>query len=175
MPKRPCPPTSFNAPSRTVPVGAIGEVSPGGRALAREIGGRLARSGGVALIIDYGHARSALGETLQVVKGHQYHDVLADPGAADLTAHVDFAALAEAGARAGASTYGPVSQGAFLGSLGIDARTETLLENASPEQAQDIRSGFRRLVASSEMGVLFKALCLAHPGQPAPPGFETAE
>ncbi len=171
----PLPAHLFDAPSRTVPVGAIGEVSPGGRALAREIGGRLAGSGGVALIVDYGHARSAPGETLQAVKGHQYHDVLADPGAADLTAHVDFEALAAAGARAGASTYGPVSQGAFLGSLGIDARTEALLENASPEQAHDLRSGLRRLVASSEMGVLFKALCLAHPGQPAPPGFETAQ
>ncbi len=101
--------------------------------------------------------------------------MLADPGAADLTAHVDFEALAAAGAQAGARTYGPVSQGAFLASLGIDARTETLLESASPGQAQDIRLSLRRLVASSEMGVLFKALCLAHPGQPAPPGFETAK
>ncbi|MCZ6745010.1 MAG: SAM-dependent methyltransferase [Alphaproteobacteria bacterium] len=174
-PEAPLPARLFNAPSQTVPIGAIGEVSPEGRALGREIGGRLARSGGVALIVDYGHARSAPGETLQAVKGHQYHDVLADPGAADLTAHVDFEALAAAGAQAGARTYGPVSQGAFLASLGIDARTEALLESASPGQAQDIRLSLRRLVASSEMGVLFKALCLAHPGQPAPPGFETAK
>ena len=169
----PLPAPLIHAPLRTVPVGAIGEVSPEGRALAAEIGGRIAGSGGVALIVDYGHARNAPGETLQAVKGHQYHDVLADPGAADLTAHVDFEALAAAGAGAGAATYGPVSQGAFLGSLGIDARTESLLESASIEQVEDIRSGLRRLVASSEMGVLFKALCLAHPGQPAPPGFET--
>ncbi len=171
----PLPARLFNAPSQTVPIGAIGEVSPEGRALAAEIGGRLARSGGVALIVDYGHARSAPGETLQAVKGHQYHDVLADPGAADLTAHVDFEALAAAGAQAGARTYGPVSQGAFLGSLGIDARTETLLESASTAQVKDIRSGLKRLVASSEMGVLFKVLCLAQTGQPAPPGFETPQ
>ncbi len=100
--------------------------------------------------------------------------MLADPGKADLTAHVDFAALAAAGARAGASSYGPVSQGAFLRRLGIDARTETLLESASPQQAEDIRAGLRRLVAPGEMGGLFKALCLARTGQPAPPGFETA-
>jgi NADH dehydrogenase [ubiquinone] 1 alpha subcomplex assembly factor 7 len=163
-----------DTPRQAVPVGAIGEVSPEGQALATEIGGRLARSGGVALIVDYGHAESAPGETLQAVKGHKYHDVLADPGAADLTAHVDFAALAAAGARAGAATFGPVSQGEFLRRLGIDARTEALLESASVEQARDVRSGLRRLVGSSEMGVLFKALCLAHPGQPAPPGFEAA-
>ncbi len=171
----PLPAPLIHGASQTVPIGAIGEVSPEGRALAAKIGGRIAGSGGVALIIDYGHGRSAPGETLQAVKGHKFHDVLADPGAADLTAHVDFEALAEAAAGAGAATYGPVSQGAFLGSLGIDARTETLLESASPEQVQDIRSGLKRLVASSEMGVLFKALCLAHPGQPAPPGFETPQ
>jgi NADH dehydrogenase [ubiquinone] 1 alpha subcomplex assembly factor 7 len=164
----------IDAPSRTAPLGAIGEVSPQGQALATEIGGRLARAGGVALIVDYGHGESAPGETLQAVKGHKYHDVLTDPGAADLTAHVDFAALATASARAGAATFGPVSQGDFLRRLGIDARGEALLESASVGQARDIRSGLKRLVASSEMGVLFKALCLAHPGQPAPPGFEAA-
>ena len=173
-PDAPLPASVLHAARQTVPLGAIGEVSPEGRALARDIGGRLARSGGVALIVDYGHERSAPGETLQAVKGHRYHDVLADPGAADLTAHVDFEALAAAAAGAGAATFGPVSQGAFLGSLGIDARTEALLEGASPGQARDLRSGLRRLVASGEMGVLFKALCLAHPGQSAPPGFETA-
>lgn len=162
------------APLQAVPLGSVSEVAPQGLALARAIGSRLKRFAGVALIVDYGPARSAPGETLQAVKGHKSHDVLTDPGEADLTAHVDFEALGRAAAEAGASVHGPVPQGAFLLALGITERAEKLLQNASPAQARDIRSACERLVAPSAMGGLFKALALAHPGQPPPPGFETS-
>ena len=64
-----------------------------GRALAGAIGARLQRDGGWALIVDYGHD-GALGASLQAVRGHRGADMLDRPGETDLSAHVDFAALA---------------------------------------------------------------------------------
>src|SRR6185312_4224494 len=98
--------------------GSLCEIRPAALALAASLGARLSREGGVALFIDYGHAASACGDTLQAVRGHRRHDVLAEPGTADLTAHVDFAAVAAAATAAGARAWGPVTQGAFLVALG---------------------------------------------------------
>jgi NADH dehydrogenase [ubiquinone] 1 alpha subcomplex assembly factor 7 len=147
------------------------EVCSAGLVLAGAIGKRVARHGGGALIIDYGPADGAAGETLQAVKGHAYHPVLETPGEADLTAHVDFAGLAAAATEAGARAHGPVSQGAFLESLGIGARADALLVGATAQQTSDIRSARRRLVDENEMGTLFKALVVAHPEMATPPGF----
>lgn len=155
---------------RDAPVGSIFEVSPAGRELAGEIAGRIVRSGGAALVIDYGHGASAVGETLQAVRRHRYTGVLDDPGEADITAHVDFDALAQAAAQAGARVYGPVPQGALLRHLGIEARAAALLRAASPAQARDIPAALRRLIAPEEMGTLFKALAMTHPALPAPVG-----
>ncbi len=154
-----------------VPVGSMVEVGTAATDLAYAVGDRVERFGGAALIIDYGHARSGAGETLQAVRGHSYHDPLETPGEADLTAHVDFKALAEAAAEAGAAVHGPVSQGAFLGRLGIAARAESLLQGATPDQAQDIAAALRRLTDAEEMGELFKVLAIARHDLPAPPGF----
>ena len=133
---------------------------------------RIATDGGAALIIDYGHARPGIGDTLQAVKRHRRHGVLDDPGSADLTAHVDFFALAAAARGAGAEAFGPVPQGAFLRALGIDARAARLRQSASAEQAAAIDAALRRLTGADEMGTLFKALAIAHPALGAPPGFE---
>ena len=94
-----------------------------------------------------------------------------EPGEADLTAHVDFAAFVAAASAAGARAWGPLPQGAFLGSLGIEARAQKLIAHAEPEQAMLIRSGCRRLVDPAEMGALFQALALTAEGAPAPAGF----
>jgi len=154
------------------PEGSVIEVCPAGIGLARAIGERVARRGGAALIVDYGHTESAFGETLQAVKGHAFHPVLSDPGEADLTAHVDFAALARAAGGAGARTFGPVDQGEFLERLGLGARAEGLLAKAAPEQAPDIRAARRRLAGRKHMGALFKALAITGAGMAPPPGFE---
>ncbi|MEE9139670.1 MAG: SAM-dependent methyltransferase, partial [Alphaproteobacteria bacterium] len=95
---------------KETPAGSIFEVSPLGRGLAGEIGARLAASGGAALIIDYGHGASAIGETLQAVRRPDYAAVLDDPGEADIPAHVDFEALARAAQQAGARAHGPLPQ-----------------------------------------------------------------
>ena len=153
------------------PEGSVIEVCPVAIGLARAIGERVAGRGGAALIVDYGHAESAFGETLQAVKGHAYHPVLSDPGAADLTAHVDFAALARAAVGAGARTFGPVDQGEFLERLGLGARAGGLLAKATPEQAAEIRAARRRLADREHMGALFKALAITGAGMAPPPGF----
>src|SRR5690348_5361621 len=115
--------------------GSLCEVRPAATALAASLGRRLSRQGGVALFIDYGHAASACDDTLQAVKGHRRHDVLAEPGTADLTAHVDFAAFAAAATAAGARAWGPVTQGAFLVALGLATRAAALKERATPAQS----------------------------------------
>jgi hypothetical protein len=94
------------------------------------LAGRIARDGGAALVIDYGHAETGLGETLQAVARHAYTDPLAAPGEADLTAHVDFAALARAARSAGAVAHGPIGQGAFLSALGLAQRAARLSRDA---------------------------------------------
>jgi SAM-dependent MidA family methyltransferase len=104
------------------PRGAIVEQSPARAAFISELAARLSRQGGAALLIDYGYEGPAAGDTLQAVRDHAYADPLATPGEADLTAHVDFAALAAAARAAGAATAGPVGQGEFLRGLGIETR-----------------------------------------------------
>jgi len=156
---------------RAAAPGAVAEVSAPAIAIAGEIGRRLATGGGAALIIDYGHAEPRTGATLQAVRRHAAHPVLEDPGAADLTAHVDFAMLARAATEAGARAHGPVPQGRFLEALGIGARARTLGKSATPDQASEIASALRRLTHPREMGELFKVLALAHPDLGPPAGF----
>jgi SAM-dependent MidA family methyltransferase len=155
-----------------VPDGAILEWSPDRDAYARRLALRIAEQGGGALIIDYGPFGAVGGDTLQAVRAQKKADPLAEPGLADLTAHVDFSALAAAANAAGAAAYGPVPQGAWLRRLGIAARAATLLRAASAAQARDIEAAMRRLIEPDEMGTLFKVLAIAPHGLPAPPAFD---
>ncbi len=159
------------APMRDAPVGAVAEICPAAIAIAAEIGRRIASAGGAAIIIDYGHPFSAVGDTLQAVRQHAFVPVLANPGMADITAHLDFQMLAQAAREAGADTYGPVPQGAFLRSLGIEHRAAALCGSA-PDDAEAILQACRRLIEPDAMGNLFKALAIVGQGQPVPAGFE---
>ncbi len=157
------------------PVGAIMEISPASLRVMGDIGGRIARHGGVALAIDYGYVRTdntrAWGETFQALRGHRRHDPLETPGQADLTAHVDFAALARAAHDAGSLTHGPLPQGLFLKALGIELRALRLARDATSEQRTAIDAALHRLTHADAMGLLFKALAVAHPSLGAPDGF----
>ena len=146
------------APWRPAPPGAILESCPAAVAVAREIGRRLGGQGGAALIIDYGYAAPRLGSSLQAVRLHARADPFADPGEADLTAHVDFAALAAAAA-AGAGASAVVDQGAWLTAMGIAERAAAL-KAAHPEQAGAIAAAHARLTAAGAMGTLFKVMAL---------------
>jgi SAM-dependent MidA family methyltransferase len=124
-----------------------------------------------ALIVDYGHAKSAAGDTLQAVARHRIAETLGAPGEADLTAHVDFAALKDAAHALGLAAYGPLSQGEFLLRLGLEARCERLARNATPAQRSAIPAGAARLADPRQMGVLFKVLALQSSGLAPPPPF----
>ncbi|MBS7545789.1 class I SAM-dependent methyltransferase [Ancylobacter oerskovii] len=154
------------------PAGALLEICPLGRSVAAHVGARLPRDGGAALFVDYGHA-GGFGDTLQALRAHAYDDPLAHPGEADLTAHVDFAALAAAARANGGRAFGPVGQGELLGRLGLEARAGRLKRDASPEAAAAIDAAALRLAGTHEqgMGTLFKALALVHPHLGAPAGF----
>jgi NADH dehydrogenase [ubiquinone] 1 alpha subcomplex assembly factor 7 len=164
--------TVATAPPQPARQGMVVEACPAGIALAAAIGRRVAQHGGAALIIDYGHDGSGGGDSLQAVRRHQKHGLLADPGAADLAAHVDFGALARAAREAGAAVYGPIPQNTLLERLGITPRAAALARNATPAQAADLDAATERLLHLEQMGTLFKALAIAAPTLPAPPGFD---
>jgi len=150
--------------------GEIVETSPARDEAVNSISTCLAAKGGAALIIDYGHPATAPGDTLQAMRGHGYAPVLANPGEQDLTAHVDFEAVAAAARDAGASVTPLVSQGEWLLRLGIEARAQSL-SRANPERADDIFGAFERLSSRGQMGELFKVIGLHSPDWPAPAGF----
>ncbi|MDD9875990.1 MAG: SAM-dependent methyltransferase [Magnetovibrio sp.] len=156
----------------TAPAGSVVEVAAASAGVSAALAGRIGRAGGAALIIDYGHAVSAAGDTLQAVKDHAYHEVLSDPGDADLTTHVDFQCLGEAAAKAGTAVYGPRPQGPFLEALGIRQRAEALSATATADQAAEIHSALDRLVSAEQMGRLFLVMGFAGQDGEAPPGFE---
>lgn len=155
---------------RGLPEGTLIETSPAAAAVVGEIAGRLAAQGGAALLADYGHAEERTGSTFQAVRAHRKADPFAGPGEADLTAHVDFAALAEVARGRGARWIGTVEQGEFLGALGIGARAEALAR-AAPQHRETLQAAVHRLTDASEMGALFKVMGLAAPGWPVPAGF----
>jgi SAM-dependent MidA family methyltransferase len=138
--------------------------------VVRSIATCLAAKGGVALVIDYGHERTAAGDTLQAIRAHSYAPVLAEPGEQDLTSHVDFEAVACAAQDAGAAVTPLLPQGEWLVRLGIESRAQAL-SRANPERAGDIQTALERLTAPDQMGRLFKALAIHSPDWPAPAGF----
>jgi NADH dehydrogenase [ubiquinone] 1 alpha subcomplex assembly factor 7 len=151
--------------------GAIFELSQAAEAAAEEIARALVERGGRALIIDYGHLHDGFGETLQAVRRHQFWPVLSSPGAADITAHVNFERLTRAAFNAGAGAHGPAAQGVFLERLGLPFRLERLCHGKTPQEVMAFHQGAQRLVSPNQMGELFKAFCISAPGLPAPAGF----
>jgi SAM-dependent MidA family methyltransferase len=133
---------------------------------------QLARRCAVALFIDYGPLASAPGSSVQAIRDGKYADPLAEPGLADITAHVDFARLARAASAAGADVHGPVKQNVFLTALGLFQRTD-LLATRSPHAAENLRLAAQRLTAPEAMGSLFKAMAICPKGLPPLPGFES--
>lgn len=151
-------------------VGAIYEVSPAALALAEEISRAVAKQGGGAVFVDYGYDSPGFGETLQAVADGKFIDVLKEPGDSDLSAHVDFVALAQAAKAGGAAVYGPTTQCNFLADLGIGERGERLIKS-NPTDAREIAIAIDRLVNPAEMGALFKVLAMVPPGAKQPPGY----
>ncbi|MEM9706539.1 MAG: SAM-dependent methyltransferase [Pseudomonadota bacterium] len=168
------PPEATPLPDKKdVAVGSVIEISDASASLASEIAQHLQKHTGRALIIDYGHAGHGSGDTLQAVRNHAFWPPLSAPGLADLTAHVDFAAISRAAVENGVGVHGPATQGAFLQRMGLTMRVEALAAGKNAEGQAEIHAGALRLASERQMGSVFKALCLSSHELPPPPGFET--
>ena len=150
----------------------VAELGESATALAGSLGTRLATRTGAALFLDYGPEHSGPGDSLQAVRDGHPADPVSDPGTADLTAHVDFAAFAAAARAAGTTTHGPLPQGMFLARLGLFQRTDRLARTQPPARAAVLIEAARRLAEPNRMGRLFKVLAVCQPSCPIPPGFE---
>jgi NADH dehydrogenase [ubiquinone] 1 alpha subcomplex assembly factor 7 len=155
--------------------GSILEISPAIQGLIFTTAEKLKAAGGYALFIDYGHVKSGFGDSLQAMQKHGFVDPLLSPGESDLTAHVDFDALGKAAKAQDLAVHGPISQANFLRNLGLQIRTEMLMQKALDVGQKDkISAEEHRLTDMSRtgMGSLFKVICLASQGQPKPAAFE---
>jgi SAM-dependent MidA family methyltransferase len=153
-------PSLLPAGATTAPEGAIFEVAPAREALMDEIAARIAASGGSALFLDYGHLEPGLGDTLQALRAHTYDDPLAQPGEADLTSHVDFAALARV-SRAHGLKVSLHEQGQWLLDMGLLHRAGSLGHGKGEAEQEAIRAAVERLAGSEQMGRLFKVMEMA--------------
>jgi len=167
------PEASVPASARMTKEGTILETQPAANAIAEDIGRRIAAFGGAALIIDYGYLKTAPGDTLQALYKHRFDDVLAHSGQADLTAHVNFEALAAAAVRGGAAALPALTQGDFLLRSGLLERAGALGTGKSHDEQEKIRDAVERLAAPGQMGDIFKVLAVTNSGLSFPP-FDSA-
>jgi NADH dehydrogenase [ubiquinone] 1 alpha subcomplex assembly factor 7 len=153
-----------------VETGDIVEVCPDAEQVMRLLADKLTIAGGAALIIDYGYSAPSVGDSFQALHRHTYTDPLANPGEADLTAHVNFSYLRDAATTSGLAGTQIVQQGAFLQALGLDVRAQALCAS-SPDRQRQILAERDRLAAADQMGHLFKVLGLASASCPPLAGF----
>lgn len=152
--------------------GSILEHTPLSDAIADSLSRRIKTQGGAALFVDYGYIKPAYGDTFQALANHAYADPLARPGCADLTTHVNFAALADQSTRASLTCHGPVTQADFLLTMGLLERAGQLGHGKEREEQMRISQDVERLAADNQMGQLFKVLAVSQTGATLP-GFQT--
>ncbi len=157
-------PVAQRPPDLKLPDGAIVEAPTGGQAVVAAVAARLVATGGAALIIDYGSSKPGYGDTLQAVRQHTYDDPLSRPGEADVTAHVDFTALARTATAAGAICRPVINQGEFLIRLGLVQRANVLGRGKDSKTRDALAAAMERLAGPKAMGDLFKVLAISAPG-----------
>jgi SAM-dependent MidA family methyltransferase len=158
----------------TAPEGGVSEIGAKAGEMVYALAKRIASEGGALLAVDYGYTETQPGETLQALRNHRFVDPLDAPGECDLTAHIDFAALARQAEDGGARVHGPTTQSSFLVALGIRLRAEILKRNSTPTQAQAIENALSRLTETTSptaMGYLFKVMAITPRSVRAVPGF----
>lgn len=138
--------------------------------LVTELAERIRDCGGGALIVDYGDVEIKK-HTLRSFKQHQPHDVLKDPGTADLTADVNYGILQKVVSTLGVGCHGPINQNKFLHKMGIRRRLEVLLQKATQDQAKDLLSGYEMLTHPEKMGNRYKFMALSPLSQHIPTPF----
>jgi SAM-dependent MidA family methyltransferase len=150
------------------PQGAIVEIAPARAAMMATIAARISQAGGAGLFFDYGHLRPGVGDTLQALRHHRYQGVLEAPGEADLTAHVDFSALAEVVRAYGLDAHLTTQRG-FLLAMGLIERAGQLGSLGSDLEREKISAAAERLAGADQMGTLFKVLAVLPSGVAVPP------
>ncbi len=161
-------PTLLPPDASAAPEGMIFEVAPARSAVMDSIAHHIASNGGAGLFFDYGHLQPGLGDTLQAVRRHAFDDVLAHPGEADLTSHVDFSVLSAVAKVHGLEAVSG-TQGKFLLGMGLLERAGRIGSGASPQVQERISGEVERLAGPQEMGNLFKVLAVSSPGVKLPP------
>ena len=129
------------------------EVSPKTGVIIQYISDCIDKFGGGALIADYGENDSC-DDSFRAFKDHKLHDVLIDPGSADLTADVDFSYLRRQCSEH-TTFYGPVTQSKFLKALGIEIRYSKLKESGVID-CKDLELAYDSLTNENKMGNRFK-------------------
>lgn len=156
-----------------IPPNTVMEHSPASRSVMRTLASHIKTHGGAGLIIDYGYLGEAHHDTLQALKSHLFHPVLADPGEADITAHVDFLSLMDIARDAGNVVAPLATQGEFLLRMGAQLRLEILLRGANAEQRNNLITGLERLISPQAMGELFKVMAFTSDARVELPGMST--
>jgi SAM-dependent MidA family methyltransferase len=151
--------------AQTAPLATVFEIAPARDAVMAALSERIRTHGGTAVVIDYGHMATGLGDTLQAVRSHQFDPPLAHPGEADVTSHVDFEQLARRAIAEGLQINGLTYQGDFLIALGLAERAAALGRDKAAETQENIRADAERLAGAGEgkMGELFKVLVVSSP------------
>lgn len=133
---------------------------------------------GAALIMDYGTASTIPINSLRGIQNHEIVPFLSSPGQVDVSADVDFTALAEAALEGseGVEVHGPVDQGDFLSALGIEERMQQLLRKVKDEEhRKTLETGWKRLIekGGGSMGQIYKVMTIVpeNEGQRRPVGF----
>lgn len=157
-------------PEDVIPVGDYVEFAPALETLVGSIASRFRQHSGRALLIDYGPDDRSPGDTLRAYKAGEQLAPLADPGASDLTADVDFPRLRRLCEREGLAVHGPTQQGYLLTRLGARERAASLVQ-ANNDRTDEIREAVHKLVSPDQMGARFKCVALTPHGAPTPPGF----
>ncbi len=156
---------------KCAPVDSIYETNAQTSDIIYELINRIKEQGGFLLIIDYGYDASGHGNTLQSISNHKFANPFEDPGKRDITAHVNFMEIANMASLLDMQLSGPIQQGDWLVNLGINIRTEKLI-NSQPERAEEINAARLRLISDDEMGRLFKVLAIANNAWPMGEGFK---
>ncbi len=161
----------LTAEQKSLPCDAVVEICLPALDIMRQCAGNIARYGGALLAFDYGYLVSDGKPTFQAVTRHAAADPLAAPGEADLTAHVNFAALENAALATGATVWDVQEQGAFLKTLGLAQRAAQLAAGTDAIGQAALEAACHRLTASEAMGKLFKVLCVTSASTLIPAGW----
>ena len=150
--------------------GSIAEYCPAAEPIMRQLAGRIARHGGACLIIDYGKNNN-FSDSLQAVSAHKPVDLFYQPGNADISHWVDFAALRRAAMDTGARFIGPATQADFLMAIGLRERAENAARSCDADGRRALFAAVDRLVGAHHMGTAFKVGLIVPAGDGVPVGF----